>query len=156
MIPEYGQLALNFAFLLSMCLAVVPLLGTVYGRVVWMATARSLATGLFVFVVIAYACLTWSFYVDDFSVKYVANHSNSLLPTIYKVCAVWGGARGLSASLGLNVGELDILCRHLFQENAARGGCESSVGDGHGRRRFLRVYDYHVKPLRSRAAQCAE
>jgi len=94
MIPEYGQLALNFAFFLSICLAILPLLGTIYGRVVWMATARSLSAGLFVFIAISYACLTWAFYVDDFSVKYVAGHSNSLLPVIYKICAVWGGHEG--------------------------------------------------------------
>ncbi len=94
MIPEYGQLALNFAMLLALGLAVLPLAGTLYGRVVWMATGRSLATGLFVFVAVAYACLTWAFYQDDFSVKYVANHSNSMLPMIYKLCAVWGGHEG--------------------------------------------------------------
>ena len=94
MVPEYGQLALNFALFISVCLAIIPLLGTIYGRVVWMATCRSLSTGLFVFIVIAYACLTWSFYVDDFSVKYVAGHSNSLLPTVYKISAVWGGHEG--------------------------------------------------------------
>ncbi len=94
MIPEYGHLALVFAFFLSLCLAVIPLVGTIYGRVIWIGTARSLAMGLFIFVAISYACLTWSFYVDDFSVAYVANHSNRLLPMYYKVCAVWGGHEG--------------------------------------------------------------
>lgn len=94
MIPEFGQLALIFAFFISICLAIVPMVGTLTGRVVWMATSSSLTTGLFVFVVAAYACLTWSFYVNDFSVKYVATNSNVVLPTIYRICAVWGGHEG--------------------------------------------------------------
>ena len=50
MIPEFGQLALNFAFFISLCLAVIPLVGSLTGRVVWMASCRSLATGVFIFV----------------------------------------------------------------------------------------------------------
>ncbi|WP_086932387.1 heme lyase CcmF/NrfE family subunit [Agarilytica rhodophyticola] len=94
MIPEYGQLCLIFALLLSVCLAIVPLAGTYNGRVVWMSAARSLSAGVFVFVAIAFAILMWSFYVDDFSVRYVAGHSNTLLPTPYKLSAVWGGHEG--------------------------------------------------------------
>jgi cytochrome c-type biogenesis protein CcmF len=40
------------------------------------------------------AALAWSFYVNDFSVKYVAEHSNSLLPTMYRLAALWGGHEG--------------------------------------------------------------
>ncbi len=94
MIPEYGQLCLIIALLLSCCLAVIPLMGTYNGKVVWMAASRSLATGVFVFIAIAFCLLAWSFYVDDFSVKYVANHSNTLLPFQYKLSAVWGGHEG--------------------------------------------------------------
>ncbi len=94
MMPEYGQLALIIALLLALCLSIVPLVGTYNGKVVWMSASRSLSVGLFVFVAIAFAVLTWSFYVDDFSVKYVANHSNTLLPVRYKISAVWGGHEG--------------------------------------------------------------
>ena len=94
MIPEYGHLALIFAAIISIALAVVPLLGTFFGRVIWMGTARSLSTGLFIFTAISYACLTWAFATDDFSVSYVANHSNSFLPIYYKICGVWGGHEG--------------------------------------------------------------
>src|SRR5690606_20010630 len=37
---------------------------------------------------------TYSFLTDDFSVAYVASHSNSLLPWYYKMSAVWGGHEG--------------------------------------------------------------
>jgi cytochrome c-type biogenesis protein CcmF len=49
---------------------------------------------LFTFTLIAYICLTNRFLADDFSVSYVANHSNSLLPWYYKMTAVWGGHEG--------------------------------------------------------------
>ena len=59
-----------------------------------MSTARTAAVGQLVFVVIAYAGLTWAFLHNDFSVAYVANHSQLSLPTLYKVAAVWGGHEG--------------------------------------------------------------
>jgi cytochrome c-type biogenesis protein CcmF len=43
---------------------------------------------------IAFLCLTWSFYTNDFSVLYVAEHSNSLQPMMYRLGAVWGGHEG--------------------------------------------------------------
>ncbi|HCD28612.1 MAG TPA: heme lyase NrfEFG subunit NrfE, partial [Gammaproteobacteria bacterium] len=57
-------------------------------------TALSLTAGQFVFAGIAFVALVWSFAVDDFSVSYVANHSNSLLPWYYKISATWGGHEG--------------------------------------------------------------
>jgi cytochrome c-type biogenesis protein CcmF len=43
---------------------------------------------------VSFACLTWAFYVNDFSVEYVASHSNTQLPTMYRLSAVWGGHEG--------------------------------------------------------------
>jgi len=94
MVPEYGHFALILALILSVLLTVVPLAGTFTGRVLWMNSARSLATGLFVFTLAAFLILVWSFLQDDFTVKYVAGHSNTLLPNFYKVTAVWGGHEG--------------------------------------------------------------
>lgn len=94
MLPEYGHLALIMALLLSLCLSIIPMAGSYNGKLVWMASARSLSTGMFVFVAISIVLLGVSFYQDDFTVAYVANHSNSLLPVVYKICAVWGGHEG--------------------------------------------------------------
>lgn len=94
MIPEFGQLALILALLLACCLTVIPLAGTYNGKLVWMSSCRPLTLGVFVFVAIAFGFLAWSFYIDDFSVVYVANNSNSLLPPEYKISAVWGGHEG--------------------------------------------------------------
>ncbi len=94
MLPEYGHFALILAAVLSICLAVIPMAGTYTQRLLWIHSARTLTTGVFVFVALAFGILVASFLNDDFSVKYVAAHSNTLLPIFYKVTAVWGGHEG--------------------------------------------------------------
>jgi cytochrome c-type biogenesis protein CcmF len=42
----------------------------------------------------SFLCLTYAFYTNDFSVLYVAQHSNTQLPDIYRIAAVWGGHEG--------------------------------------------------------------
>ena len=94
MIPELG----HFALILSLCVAIVlgtlPLIGAHRGRREWIVLARPAAQAMFLLVAAAMVALTWSFYVNDFSVAYVAGHSNSLLPTQYRIAAVWGGHEG--------------------------------------------------------------
>ena len=94
MIPEIGQFALILALSLAVCQAVLPLVGAHRGDAAMMGVARTAATGHFLFVAVAFACLTWAFVNDDFSVLYVANHSQLALPTVYKVSAVWGAHEG--------------------------------------------------------------
>jgi cytochrome c-type biogenesis protein CcmF len=94
MIPEIGHFALILALCLSLLLALVPAWGAWRGNSVAMALAPSLAIGLLVFTGISFACLASAFLQDDFSVKLVASHSNSLLPPIYKFSAVWGNHEG--------------------------------------------------------------
>ena len=94
MVPELGHFALILALCLSFALFVLPLLGAQTGNQLLMNTGRSFATGFFIFVAIAFGCLVYSFAHDDFTVKYVATNSNSMLPYYYKICAVWGGHEG--------------------------------------------------------------
>ena len=94
MIPEAGQIALIIALCLSFLLGTVPMVGAWRGQRWAMNLAPSLAAGVFVFLSIAFACLTIVFLQDDFSVKVVASNSNSLLPPIYKFSAVWGNHEG--------------------------------------------------------------
>ncbi|MBF0785353.1 heme lyase NrfEFG subunit NrfE [Muribacter muris] len=42
----------------------------------------------------AFACLAYGFLTDDFSLSYVAAHSNSQLPAFFKFAATWGGHEG--------------------------------------------------------------
>ena len=82
------------AFMMSLTQSVLPLIGAHKGNSAWMALARPSARGQFLFVVIAYGCLTYAFVTDDFSVQLAAQHSNSMLPMVYKVTAVWGNHEG--------------------------------------------------------------
>ncbi|MDX1589338.1 MAG: heme lyase CcmF/NrfE family subunit, partial [Oleiphilaceae bacterium] len=94
MIPELGNFALILALALTLLLAVVPLLGAALQHDGLIAYDRPLAAGVFVMVALSYGCLTWAFMTDDFTVAYVANNSNSMLPWYYKFSAVWGGHEG--------------------------------------------------------------
>jgi len=94
MIPEFGHFALILALVLAVMQATVPLAGTFARQQRLMTFARPLATGQFVFLVISFACLTHAFVTDNFSVRYVAENSNSLLPWYFKFSAVWGGHEG--------------------------------------------------------------
>ncbi|MFL0796635.1 MAG: heme lyase CcmF/NrfE family subunit [Cellvibrionaceae bacterium] len=94
MIAELGHFALILAFFLSLVLAIVPQLGAAQNNLLWMRTARPLSAGIFFFILLAFVALTQAFLDDDFSVKYVAGHSNTLLPVQYKISAVWGGHEG--------------------------------------------------------------
>lgn len=94
MLPEIGHFSLILALNLCVLLSVFPFVGSVKSDVVLMSLARPLTVGIFVFVALAYVSLTAAFATDDFSVLYVAEHSNSLLPDRYKLTAVWGGHEG--------------------------------------------------------------
>ncbi len=94
MIPEIGQFALIVALCMAILQGVLPIAGAGFNIQSWMGLARPLATGQFLFVVIAFACLTYAFINNDFSVLYVASHSNSQLPLQYRIAGVWGGHEG--------------------------------------------------------------
>lgn len=94
MIPEIGQFSLILAFCLGIILGTLPILGAYQNNYLWMSLARPLAAGVFVFLGISIAILAYAFATDDFSVQFVAQHSNTLLPERYKLTAVWGGHEG--------------------------------------------------------------
>ncbi len=94
MVPELGNVALIISFGLSIILSVLSLVGAHRGNEVWTALARPLTAGIFVFLSLCVLILGYSFVTDDFSVAFVAQHSNTLLPLQYKITAVWGGHEG--------------------------------------------------------------
>jgi len=94
MIPEVGHFALILALALAVCQAVLPLIGAHRNDAALMSVARSAAYGQLLFIAISFACLTVAFLQSDFSVLYVANHSQLALPTLYKVSAVWSAHEG--------------------------------------------------------------
>jgi cytochrome c-type biogenesis protein CcmF len=94
MIPELGHFALILALLFALLQATLPLIGAARGINAWVGLARAAARGQFLFVLIAFGCLATAFLQNDFSVLYVAEHSNSALPSHYRFAAVWGGHEG--------------------------------------------------------------
>jgi len=94
MIPELGQIALLLALAMAVVLSIFPLLGVSKGVIMWMAIAKPAARIQWLAITTALACLTISFIENDFSVAYVANNSNSKLPMVYRISAVWGAHEG--------------------------------------------------------------
>ena len=94
MLPELGQVALALALLLTLLQATLPIAGAHRGIDTWMAVARPAAYAQVALVGFAFAILTWGFVSQDFSLEYVAQNSNSLLPMVYRYTAVWGAHEG--------------------------------------------------------------
>ncbi len=94
MIPELGHYALVLALCLCLIQAVVPGMGVIKGNTQWMRVAQTATYGQFLFVLLAFLLLTWCFIANDFSVAYVAHNSNTELPLIYRIAAVWGAHEG--------------------------------------------------------------
>jgi cytochrome c-type biogenesis protein CcmF len=94
MIPELGHFALILALILAVILATFPMIGSLVNIPSWVALARPVALGQFFFIAIAFGCLVNAFLTNDFSVAYVAENGNTLLPTVYKISAVWGAHEG--------------------------------------------------------------
>ncbi len=98
MIPELGNFALMLAALVAVMQGVLPIAGTLVRnpqtQVTLQSLARPTAALQFVLVAFAFGALATSFLNNDFSVLYVSQHSNSLLPKPYQFAAVWGGHEG--------------------------------------------------------------
>jgi len=94
MIPEIGHFALILALSLAVCQGVLPMIGAQRNDAAMMSVGRTAAYGQFLFVAISFGCLIWAFVHDDFSVLYVANHSQLSLPVGYKVSAAWSAHEG--------------------------------------------------------------
>ncbi|MDO8208122.1 MAG: heme lyase CcmF/NrfE family subunit [Gallionella sp.] len=124
MIPELGHFSLIVALCLAIILGVLPILGAARNNSVFMGVARPLAYGQLLFVGLAFAALANAFLSNDFSVLYVAQHSNSQLPGQYRFAAIWGGHEGslLLWALFLTVWTAAVarFSRHLPEEMVAR------------------------------------
>lgn len=124
MIPELGHLAMILALCLTLVQATLPLIGAWRGDRQWMSLAQPAAWGQFAFLSFAFACLTYAFMTDDFSVAYVAQNSNTALPWYYKFSAVWGAHEGSLLLWVLILGgwtfAVSIFSRQLPEEMLAR------------------------------------
>lgn len=94
MIAELGNYGLALALAISVFLAFLPLIGTEKRNATLIALARPLAWAMFLALSVSFGSLFYLFAVNDFSVQYVVNNSNSLLPLQYRLSAVWGSHEG--------------------------------------------------------------
>ena len=94
MIPELGHFALILALCVALVQGILSLLGAHQRWLQWIAVARPAAVAQAVLMAVAFGCLISAFVHNDFTVLYVAQHSNTLLPLPYRVAAVWGGHEG--------------------------------------------------------------
>jgi cytochrome c-type biogenesis protein CcmF len=98
MIPELGNFALMLAAVVAVMQGVLPIAGTLVRnpqtQVTLQSLARPTAALQFALVAFAFGALASAFLSNDFSVLYVSQHSNSLLPKPYQFAAVWGGHEG--------------------------------------------------------------
>ena len=124
MIPEIGQFALIIALLLALTQATLPLIGASRGNRAWIGLAAPTGQAQFIFVVIAFCCLGYSFITNDFSVLNVATNSNSQLPLHYRLAATWGSHEGSlllwTLMLALWTVAVSLFSRHLPEEMVAR------------------------------------
>lgn len=94
MIVEAGQLALTFAFALSLLLAIIPLYGSFVANQRLLLLAKPLAFGQFLFCLLAMLALIYAFRTNDFTVINVAQNSSSTLPWYYQITASFGSHEG--------------------------------------------------------------
>ena len=94
MLPELGFLSLLFATTAALLLSIVPQIGIWRNKPTLTNTAWGLSYCFGIFTSVSIGILAYSFATDDFTLEYVAAHSNSQLPTFFKVAATWGGHEG--------------------------------------------------------------
>ncbi|HHW7568634.1 TPA: heme lyase CcmF/NrfE family subunit [Mannheimia haemolytica] len=94
MIAELGNYALELALAISILLAVLPLWGAEKQNSTLIALARPMTWAMFLALSISFGSLFYLFAVNDFTVQYVVNNSNSRLPLQYRLSAVWGAHEG--------------------------------------------------------------
>ncbi|MEK6219722.1 MAG: heme lyase CcmF/NrfE family subunit [Psychrobacter cryohalolentis] len=94
LITELGYFAVLAAFMLAILQVVLPTIGVMRDHVAWQRLAPSLAWAQFAAMITSFGALMAGFYFNDFSLVYVSQHSNTLLPWYYKLSATWGGHEG--------------------------------------------------------------
>ncbi|QUM76814.1 heme lyase CcmF/NrfE family subunit [Moritella sp. 24] len=94
MVPEIALFSLILGTLCAILGAAIPFYGIVVKQPHLSRYSWTLSYGAFIAVTTSICLLAYSFTADDFSVDYVAQHSNSQLPVFFKIAAVWGGHEG--------------------------------------------------------------
>ncbi|MBN6071604.1 heme lyase CcmF/NrfE family subunit [Aggregatibacter actinomycetemcomitans] len=124
MVAELGNYALALSLAIAVLLVIFPLWGAEKGSAQLMSLARPMTYGLFAVLTFSFGALFYLFAVNDFSVQYVVNNSNTTLPIYYRLSAVWGSHEGSLLLwiwlLSLWSAAVALFSKHLPQEATAR------------------------------------
>jgi len=91
---ELGMAATGLALVMALCCIAFSVAGAVAARPAFVLVARQALVANLALVTIACATVVWAFVQYDFSVAYVAQNSNTRLPLIYRITALWGAHEG--------------------------------------------------------------
>lgn len=94
MIPELGHFLLTLASVAALLGAVVIYWGIFKSDRSYAGLWRLITPVVAAALTVSAVTLIYAFLTDDFSVRYVADHSNTQLETIYKFAALWGSHEG--------------------------------------------------------------
>lgn len=124
MIPELGHFALIMALVMALVQSSLPVIGAAKGINSWVAMAKPIARLQLFFMLIAFSALVHAFVVHDFSVLYVASNSNTELPLLFRVSAVWGGHEGSllfwALTLSIWTGAVTVFSKSIPKDMLAR------------------------------------
>lgn len=91
---ELGMVASVLALILTVVAAVLALAGERLARPAYVHVARQALIANFALITLACFTVVWSFVQNDFSVAYVTQNSNTRLPLIFRLTALWGAHEG--------------------------------------------------------------
>jgi cytochrome c-type biogenesis protein CcmF len=89
-----GSFALLLAFIVAVYAFLAGIAGILTRRTLLTKSALNAGMAVFFLVTFAVATLEYFFFTDNFSLAYVAEHSNRALPAFYKFAALWAGQQG--------------------------------------------------------------
>jgi len=90
----FGSFALLLALVAAVYAFVAGIAGIITRRPLLIKSARNAGMAVCVLVALAVATLEYFLQTDNFSLAYVAAHSNTALPWYYKLAALWSGQEG--------------------------------------------------------------
>ena len=90
----FGSFALLLALLAAAYAFAAGITGILTRRTLLTKSARNAGMAICGLVTLAVAALEYFFFTDNFSLAYVAAHSNRALPLFYKFAALWSGQEG--------------------------------------------------------------
>ncbi len=91
---ELGMVATVLSLALAIVCIVTSIAGANFNRPIFIQVARRALLANLALVTLSCFTIIWSFIQNDFSVAYVAQNSNTRLPLIYRITALWGAHEG--------------------------------------------------------------